>query len=169
MEALRNYLQHGGFPIALAYPSGWDEPLVRLRFGITPMLDLRELATSTFKSTIYQELFTFADKDANPNITLWLREYVEGINRVHGQFRELVSERVETARSEFARAIQRARECFGSKIGSLAAVSLDDVGEQSEVFPIIDGILERLDVLTKRNPKLPTLSRWYVSSEVQSP
>jgi hypothetical protein len=167
MEALRNYLQHGGFPIALSFPSEWDEPRARLRFGITPMLDLHDLAASTFKSTVYQELLAFAD-NAKPNATLWLREYIEGINRVHSLYRELVSERVKTARSEFGRAIQRARECFGSNVGALAAISCDDAGEQSEVVPVFEGISERLAILTRRNPKLPTLSRWYVSSEVLS-
>lgn len=169
MEALRNYLQHGGFPIALSFPSAWDDrPEARLRFGATPMLDLQALGASTFKSTVYRELLASTDNDAKRNITLWLREYVEGMSRVHAQFRELIAGRVEGAQSEFGKVIQRAHECFGRRIGGLAAVTYGDCGEEDEVLPIIDEISQRLSILRRRNPKLPTLSRWYVSSEAPS-
>ncbi len=167
MEALRNYLQHGGFPIGLSFPFEWQGAEgSAMRIGIAPTLSLRDLEGSAFKSSVYRELLALGQENRKANINLFLREYIEGLNRVHIHLRELISARVEDARSEFVRATQVGRERLGPHIAGLAAIAIDDDGRETEVLGIFDEISDRLAVLVKRNPALPTLSRWYVTGEV---
>ncbi|WP_321477382.1 hypothetical protein [uncultured Paludibaculum sp.] len=166
MVALRNHLQHCGFPIDLSFPFAWEgEGRTSMRIGITPTLNLRELDVGTFKSTVYKELLAIEKDRKKSNINLLLREYIEGLNRVHIYFRESIAVPVESARSEFERVIQFGRERLGPNIGSLAAIALGDDGSETEVLGIFGEISDRRALLVRRNPALPTLSRWYVTGE----
>lgn len=166
MEALRNYLQHCGFPISLSFPFAWeDEERTTMRVGVTPTLSLRELDGSTFKSAVYKELLALGQDHRKSNISLFLRGYIEGLNHVHICFRELISAPVEGALVELERVTNFAMERLGTNTGSLAAIAIGEDGGEREVLGIFGDIADRRAALIRKNPALPTLSRWYVTGQ----
>ena len=91
LEALRNHVQHRGFPIHQIYYSyqnvGTPDNL-KLLHTVVPNTKLSVLEEDKkFKKEILNEMKANQDNDAI-DIRPLIREYVEGIGKVHGRIRE---------------------------------------------------------------------------------
>lgn len=166
MAALRNYLQHGGFPFKMTLRTTWNDDRTRCQFVIIPLLEMSQLRGSSFKSAVRQQLDAFVAEKGEPNVTLFLRQFIEGLNRVHVHVRASLAEHVQHAQLEFGHVITRAREHFEGQVPGLAAVALDGGGHEQEVVAVFQDILDRRFELERMNRELPTLSSWYASGEI---
>jgi hypothetical protein len=164
MEALRNYLQHQGIPITgISYPSHLEEdergPLFQFRLSLK--LDLDALRSSDFKRSVMKELDALPEVQADP--VLFVRQYVEGLGRVHAEVREIVTPRAIEVDAIVVAAIDEWIAAGNSPIGFVAA-ALDERGVATDHVNLTLNLKERRDELAQSNQILNNLSRRYVSS-----
>jgi hypothetical protein len=124
MEALRNHIQHRGFPIgSISYPSEWqgdgNVERARLRSRVAATLDITGLQDNPkFKPVVLKEL----EAAGTPSdATGFLREYLEKLSGVHEQVRKLSTE-IETWQEICASCVQRYRHFSGGVVLGMVAV-----------------------------------------------
>jgi hypothetical protein len=170
MEALRNHMQHCGFPIGgISYPSEWlgtvPSDQARLRYRITVHLDMDGLTENRkFKNTILNELE--GSNSADRDVGILLRQYVEGLSRAHERLREMWAKTLATCEQTIVEAIERYRTFGDGIVAGLAAVSLGANKKVRERTQIFDDPIKRLSYLRKKNAILTNISRRYISNEL---
>lgn len=173
LEALRNHIQHRSLPVhRMSYPTKVEEPGVpssKIRFGVVPSLDTAQLEEDgKFKRTILEELK--GRGGAFVSLTLLVREYVEGLGRVHEALRDATEKDVSCWEAALAFVEQRATMGFAEDppgLVGLAVVSEDDEGLWSEIDHIFSDIAKRRQSLVRKNRILQKLSDRYVSGAAE--
>jgi hypothetical protein len=168
MEALRNFVQHRGFPIhAASYNAEWnrkDEGSQSI-YGLsvyTKTIYLRE--DGEFKKSVLEELERLGGR---VNIKPLIRDYVGALGDVHVDLREMTKQSVETWDRVVLETIDRFKTAFpdeGSMKG-LAAV-LREEGEFKQPIPVFSDLNEYRRMLQRKNGNLAMLGKRYVSGEV---
>jgi hypothetical protein len=102
MEALRNYAQHRGLPIqGLTMGSrkvDYDTPNIRWEYNVATNIIISELESDTqFKRAVLDELRSLGGEKGVIDIKMMVREYVECLATVHGEFRTMTDELVNRA------------------------------------------------------------------------
>lgn len=173
MEALRNFAQHGGLPLhGTTYDARWKEDTAEgrgmLEFSVATNVMIEKLrGDQAFKQAILSDV---NDKElaAEPLI----RAYIEGLSMVHAELRELLRERVEawmkTVRDAMAEFIETSGDPATSIIG-LCAMQLAPRNEWKQAIPLVKDMLQRVEILQKRNRSLVNLTRRFVSSAPRPP
>lgn len=181
MEALRNVVQHSSLPVhRLGYPMSWenmDLPSSALRFAIVPSLEIRRLEGSKFKSAVLKELEANdarkPSKDKSKGLVLLtplVREYIEGLARVHEDLRKQISENVAAAEATLLDVQKRALEVIGNEppgLPGLSIVAEKELGLWVERIPIFLDLLEYRQALLKKNSSLSNFSQRYVSGAIE--
>ena len=165
MEALRNHIQHRGFPIgSISYPSEWqsegDVERARLRSRAAVTLDLPGLQESPkFKRAVLKEL----EAVRTPcDATGFLREYLEELSAVHEQLRNRCAE-TQAWKETVSDCIQRYRQCSGGVVLGMVAVA-EEEGRWVDKVAVFEQPVQRLEELRRRNAVLVNLSLRYISS-----
>lgn len=165
--AIRNYVQHRSLPIQiLAYPRNVDPKRIVVRCTIEPRLDLSDLAEdSKFKPSVLRELQ--AKGDSHPNVTPFVRRYIEAIGRTHEEVRRILAPDVEIWDGALSSVVKRAREAFesGDELAGLGIVSRDVTEKIHEPVHVSENLIKRRKSLERKNRALGTLSKRYVSGE----
>lgn len=166
MEALRNVLQHRSLPVtSLAYPAAWEHRQSRelLHYRVTPNLQLKELREDNdIKASLLDELEQTTR--GNYDITLLLREYVEGLSRVHAELRLATNDDIELWKATVGAIIKRYCAACGEDVEFVCAYQMDEEDKIIEEIHVFRDGIDRLEQL--RAKRLPTnLSRCYVSNE----
>lgn len=170
MEALRNHLQHCGFPIgSISYPSEWQgnirSPQARLRSRLTTRLDMPGLrGNPQFKRSVLDELDR--TEIEGHDVTIYLREYIEGLGRAHERLREMWSKAVGRWEDTIQKAIDQYRKFADGNIVGMVAVSRCAEGKRQEVVPVFADPVRRLQHLRSKNALLANISRRYISNEL---
>jgi hypothetical protein len=168
MEALRNFVQHHGFPIhAVEYPQRWlgEGDDSQLRFGLsiyTKTMYLRE--DGGFKKAVLEELESLGGR---VNLKPLVRDYVAALGGVHESLREMIRVSIETWDHVFLGAIDRFKSAYpdeGSEVG-LAAV-LREAGVLKRPVGIFGHIIDYRLALQRKNSNLVNLGKRYVTGEV---
>jgi hypothetical protein len=93
MEALRNYVQHRGFPISsFFYSYGYigNDPKIEINHRVIPYLSISSIEDDgKFNKKTLQELKAIRSKD-KVDVRPLIRDYVEGIGKIHEKCRELM-------------------------------------------------------------------------------
>lgn len=172
MEALRNYVQHRGFPISSLtniMRSIESESGNRILFSLTPHIypgDLEE--DKDFKKPVLEELKSSGDKiDIKPLI----RDYIASLGSVHEKIRAVLkddiycwTQTILTAMDQFKKRYPKESSLIG-----LAAVVRNDDGTYSQPVDLFKEFMDYRQQLEKKNSSLTTLGKRYVSSEVIEP
>ncbi len=169
MEALRNYVQHRGFPVQrCTYNSKRveGEGQDKLLFSITPHIDTEILnEDGKFKKSVLDELQKSGEvHDIKP----LLREYIASISSIHEKNRTLLKDLVNDWEKLFNSKIEIFRQKAGKdeSIIGLAAVAYEDNIRYISAVPIFLDPIEHRKELEKKNGNLASLVSRYVSSEV---
>jgi hypothetical protein len=172
MEALRNYVQHKGFPIhSVIFNSKWVDSNSRdkMLFSLTPYIHPEKLEEDEkFKKVVLKELKFFGDKiDIKP----LMRDYIAALGNIHEKFRYLLKADVHAWTQTILGAISRFQEAYPneSSIAGLEAVERNDDGTYKQRVPIFKDFIEYRQQLERKNSALSTLGKRYVSSEVIEP
>ena len=169
MEALRNYVQHRGFPIQrCTYNSKRvvEEGQSKLLFSITPYLDVEKLhEDGRFKKAVLIELREIGDKH---DIKPLLREYIVSIISIHEKNRALLKSLIKQWEELLNSKIEafRAEAGDGESIIGLAAVIYEGNGGYNSPVPIFLELVEHRKELERKNGNLTSLVSRYVTSEV---
>jgi hypothetical protein len=168
MCALRNFVQHQGFPV---HGSGYGASRVgegegrKMRFTVDPYLRPAELREGDFKRSVLVELESMGKEI---DLKFLVRDFVEGLSAATGRLREMVDATINDAAATLETAIKSFEDEFpseGSIIG-LAAVRVDADQNFNDELAIIRGPNEYRLRLRNKNSTLVNLTRRYVSSEV---
>jgi len=165
METLRNYAQHQSFPITSAqYYSGWekfgDQDL--LSFRANPRIRIEDLEKSSFKKEVLEELKE--RKYEEVDLTLLIREYIEGLSTVHSELRTIEEPLVTSAKMALKSALKRYSEASDRAVSPCVAFKLNDEGDETETFRVYSELSERVDKLRARRLPL-NVSRWIVTNK----
>ena len=173
MEALRNFAQHSGLPLhGTTYDARWKEDTAdgsgMLEFSVATNVVIDKLrGDKAFKQAVLADV-TEKELATEPLI----RGYIEGLSMVHVELRERLKARIEdwmkTVRDAMAEFIETSGDPATSIIG-LCAMQLAPRNEWKQTVPLVKDMLERLEMLQKRNRSLVNLTRRFVSSAPRLP
>lgn len=170
MCALRNFVQHQGFPV---HGSAYGASRVgegenrKMRFTVDPYLRPAELREGDFKKSVLIELEARGEKI---DLKYLVRDYVEGLSASHSKLREIIEEPMKLAGGVLDKAVKSFELAYpteGSILG-LAAVRLEAGPVHKDELHVFRDPDEYRMLLTRRNPQHVNLTRRYVSSEVTS-
>lgn len=169
MEALRNYVQHRGFPI-----HEWTYMRKRIErqdkdqllYTLTPFINIRELREDQkFKRSVLTEIEKVGDKiDSKPLV----REYISGIADVHNGVRSILSKDISTWENALFSSIDKFRKNTSPEesILGLAAVITEEQGTYSGIVPIFTDFIEHRRELEKKNRTFKNFEMRFVTSEI---
>jgi hypothetical protein len=178
MEAMRNFVQHRGYPIGELSPSSGlanrsvevDHSPSRgqpVRYDITPVVSVADLKKDgTFKRAILNEIERM-DPPA-VNLKLAIREYVEGISRIHGVTRRHLEDKISVWENTLKVAAGRIERTLGFPVEERqVAVVYDDQGLSTEAIDIPGDVSRDMRLFCEKNALFPQeeLSRAFVTSE----
>lgn len=164
MEALRNYSQHAGLPLhGASYDArrkeGEEEGMLQFSVATHVMVD-RLKSDKAFKQAVLKDV-TAEKLPAEPLV----RDYIEGLSSIHMELRQLLKDRAEgwmkITRDAIIEFVEGSPD--GSTLG-LCAMQLGKGNEWLQTVPLIDDMLERVEILQKRNRSLNRLTSSFVSS-----
>ncbi|MGI8959696.1 MAG: hypothetical protein ACR2IV_08055 [Bryobacteraceae bacterium] len=165
MEAIRNSLQHKLLPIKrLEYTAGWEDSgnTQMLHYRTTAKVNMEDLrADKHFKRSVLRQLED-CGKDA-PDITPFVRQYVEGLSCVQSEIRAVTNRDVNIWKTAVEEMIRRYSAVCGEDVKIAVMYRLDDEERTDEEITLF---LEGIDHLEfwRRKP-LPTyLSQAYLSN-----
>lgn len=168
LEALRNYVQHRGFPIhRVTFPSEWVERpggSVML-YGVSPYLRLEDLrGDHKFKRSVLEELDASGGEH---DLKELVRDYLEGLWGVQKRIRELAQPIADEWRKCLCEAVAEFKHMFPDEDSYLVITAGElDGGVAVRKIALFDEITGHLDYLIRSNLSLTNLSRRYVTSEV---
>lgn len=164
MEALRNYSQHGGLPLhGASYDArrkeGDEAGMLQFSVATHVMVD-RLRGDKAFKQSVLKSV-TAEKLAAEPLV----RDYIEGLSCIHMALRKLIQKRLEKWMQVIRGAIAEYLECSpdDSTLG-LSAIKLGKRNEWLQTVPLVEDMLERVEILQKRNRSLQRLTSSFVSS-----
>jgi len=165
MEALRNYVQHQALPeCRMRYgPEKVNRPCGQLiRYSLKLELDVVALRNSTFKASVLAEL---EQREEARNVTFALRQFLQGLSRVHYDIRNWIDSEVASWKATLDGVLEVGTAQIG-QTNVLAAVARDDDGNHPEIIVVFTDIIKRLDALKSRYRDLGLLAGWFVSGEI---
>ena len=169
MEALRNYVQHRGFPVHKGtYNSKRVEKKEKdqILFTLTPFLKTEELELDNkFKKPVLEELKGLGSEiDLKP----LAREYVAGIANVHEKIRAIIREDIANWENTLFSNINLFKEKVAPEVSilGLAAVRREENNTYNGIVPIFTEFIEHRRELEKKNRTLGALENRYVTSEI---
>jgi len=165
LEAIRNSMQHRELPISsLVYPSVREDRgnAFVIRHQVVARISVEHLrADSKLKPVIVAELQERGDWH---DITPFVREYVEGIARVHEGIRSATDEFVRPWSDMLHNALRNYSTLLNQSVSRAVVYRLTDDDNEAERFAIFTEVIDRLKRL--RSMGLPTrISQWFVTSE----
>jgi hypothetical protein len=183
MEAMRNFVQHRGYPISEVSYSGAQtdrhethqpvdhNPTRRkpVRYDITPIVSVAELKKDgAFKTAILREI-----EQMNPamvNLKLAIRDYVECISRIHGATRKYLEDKISVWENTLNAAALRIEKASGSPVEEeQVAVVYDDQGLPVDSIDIPGDVVQDRKLFYEKNALFRQaageLSRTFVTSE----
>jgi hypothetical protein len=176
MEALRDYVQHRGFPIhAVSYPSGLTDfrnlENSNMLYSITPFLNVSVLEEdSKFKKKVLKELLEIKNKDKyGIDIRPLIRVYVECIGKIQEKIREIVKVDLGTWETIIDNVISKYRSEFGKdqSILGLVVVAINEDNRLVEEYAIFKEFIERRQSLENKNRVFINLRKRFVSNEIR--
>ncbi len=171
MESFRNYIQHRGAPvhgIRFSYNKIGDDEQTRLLHTAIPYVKLKAINDEKFKKCILAEMKEITIKD-EIDIRPLIREYVEGIGKIHEKVRELIKSDVKKWENILEGTIKRLEKELGDDktISTLDIVIEVDEYRWSEHHTIFREFLERRRILENKNRYFNNLTKCFVTNEVR--
>jgi hypothetical protein len=170
MEALRNHVQHRGFPIhSISFPSRWVEgdSKSELSFTSIPQISLAVLEEDRkFKKAVLKELRSqekLMHRGERIDVRPLMREYIEGLGAVHKKARELLRADEEIWEEKVYAAIKRFEDAFDAK-APITIVALSDDNQVAERTWISEDLIERRKHLERKNRMITTISSRFVTN-----
>lgn len=168
LEALRNYVQHRGFPVQkVTYNRSRVEEGDKweLLFSVTPYIKVSELQEDAkFKKSVLHELNKLGDEfDIKP----FIREFVTSIGNVHKKAREVLREDIQRWEETIHNCIQKFRvEAKADDIIGLGIAIEEDDSTYSEMISIFTDLIEHRQELEKKNRMIGSLARCFVTNRI---
>lgn len=168
LHALRNYVQHRGFPVQkVSFNSQREEAPGndwRILFTVTPFIDVKELEEDKiFKRSVIEELKQIGKEiDIKPLI----RDYVTCIGKIHSKIREEMQNDIKNWQGSIENCVSKFKKrAKTDDIIGLGIAMRDKEGLYPEMTQIFTDFIEHRQELEQKNSFGASLSRLYVSSK----
>lgn len=165
MEALRNYVQHRGYPIhGVTYGASRTDQ--GTAYVVTPYVEWARLEEDgKFKATVLAELKILGERiDIRP----FVREYMERLGKVHQMIRDQLQTVVGASDTLIREAIERYRKEPPTDDSIIGLAAVKRVGHTySDSIPLFEDLLDYRKSFEKRTGKLTHLAKRYVSGETE--
>lgn len=168
MEAIRNYVQHRGFPVhSYSFLSKRIENKSgdRIQFSNTPYINIVDIEDDRkIKKSVIKELKQIGDKiDLKP----FVREYVSSFCHIQKEIRNLVSNDIVKWEDSLNNAIGKVTNEYPELplIGLIAASINDDKTYKDKVSLFVK-INEKRKELQRKNALTGSFARYYVTNEI---
>jgi hypothetical protein len=164
MEALRNHVQHRGFPIhVLEYSSSLIEDDARNRFRneVAIYTKTTYLSDGNFKASVLVELESLGGRvDLKP----LMRDYVGCLATIHERYRSAIAPPIKERENAFTAATNRFSQSFPAEpsLKGLAAVAIDGANVSDEIYLSVEFLDHRCE-LESKNRIFANLARRFVS------
>jgi hypothetical protein len=172
MGALRNHVQHHGFPIhSVKFSYEWigDGDDSQMLNRVIPLIRISALENDDkFKKSVLRELKDNQTQDLI-DIRPLIREYVEGIGKIHEKVRELIRLDLICWEKILDDTIAKFQNEFGKEI-SLAGLTIATEkanGHWVESGTIFKEFIERRQTLEKKNRFFNNLHKGFASNEIR--
>jgi hypothetical protein len=170
MEALRNYVQHRGYPIhGVSFSAKWVDDRKKLMYAVTPYMKVNDLEEDRkFKATVLEELKNLGEKiDIKP----MMREYIQGLSKIQSQVRAQLKSRVEESDKVICDAIERYRKAEPAEdsVIGLVAVRRPDGRTYADSVQLVEEVLNYRKSFERKNRNLVNFAIRYVTGEIVSP
>lgn len=167
MEAMRNYVQHRGFPIhAIEYSADRSKQSSRngSRYQVAIYTKTIYLKDDRFKAKVLKELDALGGRvDVKPLV----RDYVECLAQIHERLRAMLTDSLPTWEVQYMKAIEQFKTSFPqAPLNGLVAVEIDGPNRRNEIN-LSSEFLEHRKLLEAKNQGFVNLGRRYVSGEVK--
>ena len=168
MEALRNHVQHRGFP---AHLIRWERKWIEregdklMLNAISPFVQPERLREDgVFKKKVLREMEEIGE---NIDLKAIIRDYIEGLSIAHSEIRKCLCRCANDWDNILEKAIQRYTvvDPDMSNIG-LCAVVKSENDEDSDWIPILPDILDQRKYFENKNKALVNLSKRFITSEI---
>jgi hypothetical protein len=164
MEALRNHVQHRGIPVhSTTLPGKWTsfDENGELEFSLN-MGSLRSFLQedSEFKKSVLEEMGERVD------LKVATRSYIECLNRVHCNGREMIAHASNAARALVEKARKLYSGVYDESLAGLSACAWSDEGENALQQSTVPLWLDWDDIrlrLIEKNGRLINLRKRYVT------
>jgi hypothetical protein len=168
LEALRNYVQHRGFPVQkVIYNASRveEDDNWQILFSITPYIRTKELQEDDkFKKTVLDELKKLGEEiDIKP----FIREFITSIGNIHKKVREVLKKDIQQWEEIIYNCIQKFRDKTNSEniIGlGIAIQEGEDI--YSESVSIFTDFIEHRRELEQKNTLIGSLAKFYVTNQI---
>jgi hypothetical protein len=164
MEALRNYTQHRSLPVhGLEYQREWVPPdrFENMMYTVILSISVERLREDKrVKASVIAELGQIG---LNVPLTPLIREYVEGISIIQGEFRDCIRSDIKSAEETFGSTLDRAAKAFNRKPEAVQIVAIDRAGNYSDHDHIFEELITHRNTLATKNQVLTNLPRRFVS------
>lgn len=175
MEALRNHVQHFGWPIhSVLYSAQLIGDLSNAKsisnakslYVIHLFMKTKYLEENNkFNKKMLIELKSIEKKDGI-DLKLMIREYMEGLADIHIEVRALLQETIRKSKEEFSAAIRRFQKRFPKVDPYGLELVAEDNGNIVTNVSILKELVDSLTILEKKNKNLVKLSKRYVTNEI---
>lgn len=168
MEALRNHVQHRGFPVHnITFERQWVEHEGKklMLFAISPYVEPAHLREDgEFKKIILEEMEAMNNKIDLKGL---VRDYVEGLAYVHSEIRQRLRDLVQQWDGVLREAITHFQSSYPEEgIVGLAAIKRHDDGTHKETVPVFTEFIDQRLYFEKKNDALINITKRFVTSEV---
>lgn len=168
MEALRNHVQHRGFPVHnIRFTSRWverqDETLDL--YAVSPYVEPARLREDgEFKKSVLEEMEAHGDKIDLKEV---IRDYVEGLSVAHSKIRNSVNQPVQRWDAVIKEAISHYATVYPNEgtLG-LGAVKRSEGGQYSDWISVFTDPIEQREYFESKNGTLTNLTKRFITSEV---
>lgn len=168
LEALRNHVQHRGFPVQQvtyqAQRENINEKDWHILFAVTPYIKVKELEKDKkFKKTVIEELKNIGEEiDIKPLV----REHVTCIGNVHKKVRAVLRSDIQKWEESIQKCIQKFKDESNSEdIIGLGIAIQEEEGLYTESVQIFTDFIEHRQELEQKNSFAGSLARFYVTSK----
>lgn len=162
MEALRNHVQHRGYPIhSITYSSKKVGDYVL--HTVIPQVQLQVLLDDKkFKRSVLSEMKDLGEKI---NINRYIREFMEGLATIQSKVRDILAEDLinwETLLNDIEIKFKEANDPTVTLAGLVLAT--EDNKQLIKTHPVVIDTVERRKALSSKNERLDGLSSQFVSN-----
>ena len=172
MNALRNYVQHRGFPIqSVRFPQQRIEKGddILLLHRVVPLMTIVALEDDgKFKASVLEELRAI-QRDGYVDIRPLIRGYVEAIGKIHEKARELIGLDLKSWEQTLDDTVAFSKNEVGAAAssGGVAIIAERDDRTWEERIPIFKEFIQRRQALERKNCLFFNLRTSYASNEIR--
>lgn len=173
MKALRNYVQHRGFPIhSIGFPHHrvQHDEKTELLYSVTPYIKISSIEEDKrFKSSILDEMKEIQEQ-GKIGIKPLIREYIEGIGKIHEKVCNLSIDDINIWEKSIQNIIEQYKSEFGdnASIAGLALIKLDDDDHWTEKSSIFMEFIEKRKDLENKNRKFDDLHKCFATNQIRT-